>query len=138
MDFEYTSLEAARAGLETGRYGAYIIIPAVFSRNVESINSTPQVSQLEYAVNRSYSQERRYELLYNVQSYIDSLNDRLSYMYVDNILKEFHEAQDHADQVMDNDLKDKTAMERIEIGDLLVLEEVPDFQMEEKIGRAHV
>ena len=136
MDFEYTSLEAARAGLEAGRYGAYIIIPAVFSQNVESINSTPQVSQLEYAVNRSYSQERRYELLYNVQSYIDSLNDRLSYMYVDNILKEFHEAQDHADQVMDNDLKDKTAMERIEIGDLLVLEEVPDFQMEENTVEA--
>jgi uncharacterized phage infection (PIP) family protein YhgE len=136
MDFEYTSLEAARAGLEAGRYGAYIIIPAVFSQNVESINSTPQVSQLEYAVNRSYSQERRYELLYNVQSYIDSLNDRLSYMYVDNILKEFHEAQDRADQVMDNDLKDKTAMERIEIGDLLVLEEVPDFQMEENTVEA--
>lgn len=132
MDFEYSSLEAARTGLETGRYGAYVIIPALFSQNVESINTEPQVSQLEYAVNRSYSGERQYELLYNVRSYIDSLNNRLSYMYVDNILKEFHEAQNGADRVMENDLKDKEALEKVEAQDLAVLVELPEYRKEEQ------
>lgn len=131
MDFEYSSLEAARTGLETGRYGAYVIIPAVFSQNVESINEAPQVSQLEYAVNRSYSGKLQYELLYNVQSYMDSLNNRLSYMYVDNILKEFHKAQDGAGSIMENDLRDKEVIEKIKAQDLVALTELPEFQMEE-------
>ena len=114
MDFEYASLEAARTGLETGKYGAYIIIPAAFSQNVESINTAPQVSQLEYIVSQSCSGRRQYELLYHVWSYIDSLNNHLSYMYVDNILREFHDAQDGAGRVMENDLRDLEAMERIQ------------------------
>ncbi len=131
MDFEYSSLEAAREGLNTGRYGAYIIIPAVFSQNVESINALPQVSQLEYAVNRSYSRESQYELLYQVLSYIDSLNNRVSYMYVDTILKEFHEAQDYAGRVVENDERDKAALDRIEGQDLIVLTEVPELMVGE-------
>lgn len=131
MDFEYASLEAARTGLEAGRYGAYVIIPAAFSQNVKSINTAPQVSQLEYAVNKSYSGEGQYKLLYNVQSYIDSLDNRLSYMYVDNILKEFHEAQDGADRVMENDLRDQEAIEKIEARELVTLVEAPEYQMEE-------
>lgn len=131
MDFEYASLEAARTGLETGNYGAYVIIPAAFSQNVKSINTAPQASQLEYAVNKSYSGEGQYKLLYNVQSYIDSLSNRLSYMYVDNILKEFHEAQDGASRVMENDLRDKEAIEKIEALELVTLVEAPEYQKEE-------
>lgn len=131
MDFEYASLEAARTGLESGKYGAYVIIPAAFSQNVKSINTAPQVSRLEYAVNKSYSGEGQYKLLYNVRSYIDSLSNRLSYMYVDNILKEFHEVQDGADRVMENDLRDKEVIEKIEARELLTLAEVPDYQMDE-------
>jgi uncharacterized phage infection (PIP) family protein YhgE len=124
MDFEYASLEAARTGLETGRYGAYVIIPAAFSRNVESINTEPKVSRLEYAVNQTYSDKKQYELFYNVRSYIDSLSNHLSYMYVDNILREFHEAQDGAKRVIENDRKDIDAIEKIRTQDLLTLTEV--------------
>lgn len=131
MDFEYSSLEAARTGLKTGKYGAYVIIPAVFSQNVESINTIPQVSQLEYAVDHSCSGRRQYELLYNVWSYIDSLNSRLSYMYVDNILREFHDAQDGAERVMENDQRDMAAMDRIMAQDLVALQKIPEMPLEE-------
>lgn len=124
MDFEYASLEAARTGLETGRYGAYVIIPAAFSQNVESINTEPKVSQLEYAVNQTYPDKKQYELFYNVRSYIDSLSNHLSYMYVDNILRELHEAQDGAKRVIENDRKDIDAIEKIRTQDLLTLTEV--------------
>lgn len=132
MDFEYASLEAARTGIETGRYGAYVIIPADFSQNVESINTAPQVSSLEFAVNRSYSGKGQYELLCQVRSYMDSLNDNLSYMYVDNILREFHDAQDGAERVMENDLEDLAAIERIRSQDLVtpvLLPELPEEEM---------
>lgn len=130
-NFEYASLEAARNGLRSGRFGAYIIIPAVFSKNVESINTTPQVSQLEYAVNKSCSGETQYELLYSVLSYLDSMNNNLSYMYVNNVLKEFHEAQDSAENIMENDARDKAAIDRIRPQDLVALVEVPQMRQEE-------
>lgn len=129
-DFEYASLEAARTGFETGKYGAYIVIPAVFSQNVESINSVPQVSELAYEVDRSYSGGSQYELLARVMSYMNSLNNNLSYMYVDNILREFHEAQDGADSVLENDQRDKEALERVRIPSLVSLVELPEMHKE--------
>lgn len=130
-DFEYSSLEEARTGLKTGKYGAYIIIPADFSQNVESLNGTPQVSQLEYAMNRSLSGLSQYELLYKIVSYTESLNDSLSYMYLNSILNEFHDAQDGAINVMSNDLRDKDAIDRIAASDLVALIEMPEIVREE-------
>lgn len=129
-DFEYAALEAARTGFGTGKYGAYIIIPAVFSQNVESINSVPQISELAYAVDRSYSGGSQYELLARVMSYMNSLNNNLSYMYVDNILREFHEAQDGVNSVLENDQKDKEALERVRIPSLVSLVELPEMHGE--------
>lgn len=131
ITFEYSSLEEARTGFETGKYGAYIIIPAVFSQNVESLNGTPQASQIEYAINKSLSGTSQYELLYNVVSYAESLNDSLSYMYLNSILEEFHNAQDQASDVMSNDLRDKEAIERIAASDLVALIEMPEIVREE-------
>ena len=126
-DFEYSSLEEARTGFENGTYGAYIIIPATFSQSVESINSTPETSWLQYAVNQSYSGEVQYELLYNVVSYAENLNNSLSYMYIDNILAEFHSAQDGAASVMANDIRDKEAIDQIEAYDLVALVQSPEL-----------
>ena len=130
-DYEYASLEEARSGFNAGTYGAYIIIPATFSQSVESINSAPQPAYLEYAVNRSYSGKAQYELLYNVVSYTKNLNDNITYMYLNNILTEFHTAQDGAVSVMQNDLRDKDAIDRIEPYDLVALVEAPELRREE-------
>lgn len=130
-DFEYSSLEEARTGFELGKYGAYITIPAAFSQNVESLNGTPQAAKIEYVINKSFSGKSQYELLYNVVSYTESLNDSLSYMYLNNILNEFHNAQDGASNVMSNDLRDKDAIERIAASDLVALIEMPEIVREE-------
>lgn len=129
--FEYSSLEEARTGLANGKYGAYIIIPAGFSQNVVSLNTTPQAAQLEYALNKNLSGESQYHLLYDVMSFGNSLNDSLSYMYLNNILSEFHKAQDGAATVMNNDLKDKDAIESIQSHDLVQLVEIPELKREE-------
>lgn len=70
-------------------------------------------------------------LLYLATSYTDSLNSNVSYMYVNNILKEFHEAQDGAGYVMENDLKVTKAIESIEVQDLVTLVEMPEIHEKE-------
>ena len=129
--FEYSSLEEARTGVENGKYGAYIIVPAGFSQSVASLNTTPRPAQLEYLVNKELAGEAQYRLLYDVVSFGESLNDNLSYMYLKNILSEFHKAQDGAVTVMNNDLKDKSAIEDIKPYDLVQIVEVPELKREE-------
>lgn len=131
ISFEYSSLEEARTGVENGKYGAYIIVPAGFSQSVASLNTTPRPAQLEYLVNKELAGEAQYRLLYDVVSFGESLNDNLSYMYLKNILSEFHKAQDGAVIVMNNDLKDKSAIEDIKPYDLVQIVEVPELKREE-------
>lgn len=129
--FEYASLDEARTGLEDGEYGAYVIIPATFSESVASINATPRSARLEYNLNRKLSGKSQYTLLYDVLHFGDSINNRLSYMYLSNILEEFHQAQDGAETVLANDLKDKEAMDRIQPRDLVEMVPVPEIRREE-------
>lgn len=129
--FEYVSLSEARAGLENGTYGAYITIPATFSKSVASINATPQPAQLEYVINSRLSGKTQYSILYDVLSFGESINNNLSYMYLDNILKEFHQAQDGAAVVIDNDLKDKSAIDEIKAYDLVEMVAIPELKHEE-------
>lgn len=129
--FEYVSLSEARAGLENGTYGAYITIPATFSKSVASINTTPQPAQFEYVINSRLSGKTQYSILYDVLSFGESINNNLSYMYLDNILKEFHQAQDGAAVVIDNDLKDKSAIDEIKAYDLVEMVAIPELKHEE-------
>ncbi len=128
--FEYASLEEARSGLESGKYGAYVIIPATFSQSVASINTTPQPAQIEYSLNKELSGKSQYALLYDVLSFSESLNNSLSYMYLNDILKEFHDAQDGAATVMNNDVKDKDAIDSIQPQDLIQMVQVPEMKHE--------
>lgn len=49
-NYQTTSLEEAKKGLENGQYGAYVIIPSTFSASVDSINQTPQKTVFEYKI----------------------------------------------------------------------------------------
>lgn len=126
--FQYTSLDNARAGLESGRYGAYLIIPAQFSLSIESLNSEPQVAELEYVLNTNYSEETQYKLLYSIQNLSVNLNNSLTYMYLSNVLEAFHTAQDGAVTVMENDLLDKQAINEISALDLVNIIAIPQLE----------
>ena len=114
--FSYTSLSEARTGIETGRYGAYIIIPATFSSSVESINTTPSACNLEYVIDSQSAVQT--DLLRNIYEFYMDLNNRISYMYLANILSNFHEAQDNARTVISNDIYDYDVMTGIQPNDL--------------------
>lgn len=130
-DYRYTSLADAKEGVENGTYGAYILIPATFSKTVASINSSPQTCQLSYALDRNLDADIQYKLLHEIFSFNTDLNNDLSYMYLENIMNEFHTAQDNAKLVMNNDKKDKEAIDNINPNDLVSMVKLPEMKQQE-------
>ena len=97
------NLEAARQGINNGSYAAYILIPAEFSENAVSLNTIPEKSTLEFAVNPNLREDVSRLTMANIKNFEINLNTNMSYMYVQALLEEFHEAQDSAGTIMKND-----------------------------------
>ena len=97
------NLEVARMGINNGNYAAYIIIPAEFSANAVSLNSIPEKSVLEFAVNPNLRDDVSRLTMANIMNFEISLNTNMSYMYVQAVLAEFHDVQDSAEVIMNND-----------------------------------
>lgn len=127
-NFEYASLDNARAGVASGNYGAYIVIPSTFSESVESINGDFCAADLEYEISDVITDADRCNVLTNMMVFSQNLNSDLSYIYVDNVLEEFHNAQDSAQVVMDNDLTDKQAIDDIEANNLIETVTIPELK----------
>ena len=105
-DYTFATLAEAQTGIDTGRFGGYVLIPAGFSRTVVSINSQPDPCEVQYFINKALDKEDVYASLQAVHAFKDRLSDSMSYMYVNNILEEFHTAQESAETVLENDRTD--------------------------------
>ncbi len=109
-NYQTTSLEEAKKGLENGQYGAYVIIPSTFSASVDSINQTPQKTVFEYKISEELNEEEREDMIYEIADFEKTTSSNLSYIYVDAILKEIHSVQDGASTIMGNDSAEKEAL----------------------------
>lgn len=127
-NFLLTGLEDARQGLESDKYGAYIIIPASFSGNVTSLNTTPQKTNIEYGVNPNLSKDAKEKVILDAITFTNGLSNDLSYMYINSILKEFHNTQDNVLAVIDNDAEDRDVILKIKPADLFELVETPELE----------
>lgn len=127
-NFLLTGLEDARQGLESDKYGAYIIIPASFSGNVTSLNTTPQKTNIEYGVNPHLNKDAKEKVILDAITFTNGLSNDLSYMYINSILKEFHNTQDNVLAVMDNDAEDRDVILKIKPADLFELVETPELE----------
>ena len=125
-NFNFTTFEDAFNGSETGKYAAVVIIPADFSRNIESLNNTLEKSEIRYYISDSISEESKTKAVERVLNFGKKLSQDVSYMYINDVMKEFHTAQDDSKKVMKNDLKDKEAIDMIQAADFMSLIEVPD------------
>lgn len=124
-DFRFTSLSDARLGLDENRFGAYIIIPADFSRNIESLNTIPTQIELEYRIGHLLNAEEQKSVLYTVLRFGDNLNMDLSYVYLSNVLTEFHQVQDNSIVLMENDRLTAEAISAIRAEDLVEMIQLP-------------
>lgn len=130
-NFMVTGLEDARQGLSNGKYGAYIIIPSMFSENVNSLNHTPTKTKIEYNINTDLDTDSKEEVIFDTVAFMNELNHDLSYMYINSILKEFHNTQDAAATVMENDTTDRDVILKIQPYDLMELVAVPELKQTE-------
>src|SRR5699024_10673794 len=128
LNFIHTGLGDARSGLEEGTYGAYIVIPSTFSENVSSINKNPTKAKLKCEIGSNIDANVRPQVIYKLLRFEKKVNNDLGYIYVNNILKEFHETQDISKKVMKNDLKDKQAILEIEPNDLIEMINMPELE----------
>lgn len=126
-NYVITNIEAARTGIDDGTYAAYILIPSSFSENLVSLNTKPVKVSLEYAINGSLVEERRVETVYRIVDFERNLNSEMSYMYLSSILDEFHDVQDGAQVIMDNDIKETDAILAIQPVDLVEMVPVPEL-----------
>ena len=126
-NFLFTGLEDARAGYETGIYAGYLVIPATFSQGVVSLNDTPVRTEITYTINDNLTPEAKEQAIYDVMDFMSDLDDKISYMYMYSVMDEFHEAQDEASTIMENDLAEKEAINAIEAEDLVALAPVTEI-----------
>ncbi|MBQ6806248.1 MAG: hypothetical protein IJO97_02305 [Lachnospiraceae bacterium] len=126
-NFHFTGLEDARQGYATGIYAGYLVVPATFSESVVSLNTTPVRAEIMYAINNNLREDIKEDVIYDVLTLMNELNDSVSYMYLHSVLDEYHAAQDEAVTVMDNDLEEKEAIDAVQANDLVALVPVAEF-----------
>lgn len=125
--YQFVSFSEARDGLEDGSFGAMIQIPASFSESVESINKIPDPCVLKYEINDLAKDSLRYNLLKKVYDFWNCLGNDMSFIYISNMMAQYHKAQDDASVVMANDQADLDALSGIQYADLVSLVEVKSF-----------
>ena len=101
--FHMTGLDEARAGLNSGEYGAYIVIPATFSKAVESINNEPQKATIKYTVNGDNNDASLASVVNDINSFASVVSENITFIYVSAILDEYHKAQDNTKVILKND-----------------------------------
>lgn len=129
-NYQTTSLEEAKSGVENGRYAAYVIIPSIFSESVNSINATPKQAVFEYQINSYLDADKREQMIYEILNFEQSINSSISYIYIDAILKEVHNLQDNSSTILKNDEDDLNAIQDISAESLI--EPVSFSEMKEK------
>lgn len=98
-----TGLNDAKNGIKNGTYAAYIVIPENFSEAIVSIQNSPQKIILEYNFNQNLDDEIEKQAIQDVNLFETTLNTNIAYMYVDAILKVFHDVQDDSATILKND-----------------------------------
>nr|WP_294494284.1 hypothetical protein [uncultured Mediterraneibacter sp.] len=128
IPYEVTNLEAARQGMQDGRYSSYLILPGTFSASVETINTSPQKAVLEYAVSTQLTDEAKETAIYDIGNAYTKLNNGLSEMYLSSVVDEIHSVQDSVETIMGNDEKDLEALESVRGDDLTESIQLPELE----------
>ena len=84
--FYMTGLDDARNGLKSGKYGAYIVIPATFSKAIESINNDPQKATIKYTVNADNNDASLASIVNDINSFASVVSENITFIYVSAIL----------------------------------------------------
>jgi uncharacterized phage infection (PIP) family protein YhgE len=133
-DFVLVSPAMADSGLENGTYGATITFSADVSAKVLSFNAKrPEKVHIEYTINPNLSDQDYLDLYMKIVNLEMSINTTLAGTYVSSIFAEVHAAQDHIDQVLNNDQSDLAALENVTLADFTASTDwdaIPEVQLQ--------
>lgn len=124
--YKITGLQDARNGLDSGLYAAYIVISANFSRNVVTVNEIPTRIEISYQISDKLVEESKEKAIYNVLNFKTDLNNKLSNVYLYSVLNRFHDGQDGATTVIQNDQTDLDLILNINAADLVHMVNITD------------
>ena len=131
--FQLTGLSDARNGLETGRFAAYIVIPAEFSAHVASINTAmPSESTFNFVISPYLEEDTRLLAFSNVMAFQDSYREQLSTLYIASILTTFHRGQDQVQFVLENDEIDLEYLLGFDPAGLITAVDLSEFRVSER------
>lgn len=131
LDSKYvvTSREVAKKGLKNGEFSALIVFPGKFSDNVTSINNeNPEKAQFYFELSPKLSNVEKAETEKSITKLEREINDKISYIYVANILNEFHDSQDKVIDVLENDNEQVKKILSINDNDLVKSINIRDFE----------
>lgn len=131
LDSKYivTSREIAKKGLKNGEFSALIVFPGKFSDNVTSINNeNPEKAQFYFELSPKLSNAENAETEESITKLEREINDKISYIYVANILNEFHDSQDKVIDVLENDNEQVKKILSINDNDLVKSINIRDFE----------
>ena len=129
--FHMTGLDNARNGLKSGEYGAYIVIPATFSKSVESINNDPEKATIKYTINADNNDASLASIVNDINSFASIVSENITFIYVSAILEEYHRAQDNTKLILKNDIIDLNNINNISPESLLgIYENVKENSMD--------
>ncbi|MDR2713662.1 MAG: hypothetical protein LBB91_11180, partial [Clostridiales bacterium] len=135
-DYVLVSSMMADTGYVNGSYGAVVTFPSDVSAKVLTFNSQhPEKVQLEFQVNSNLSEKDYLNTYTKILDLQLSINTTLAYTYVSSIYMQFHQAQDHVDEIFKNDLSDLAALDSVKLEDFtakLALDKVPEIPLEPK------
>lgn len=117
--YAVTSLEDARTGVAENRYAGYILVPADFSEKIQSINSTLQKANITYGICESLTAEEKKKVNDTIREFVQNMDNSASYLYLNSVMNEFHDAQRSASAILSNDQKDFDAISNIQPENLL-------------------
>ena len=128
-DFILVSPAMAQTGFANGTYAAIVTFPPEVSTRILSFNAiNPERISLEFIINEDLPEREYLETFMTIMGLQHSINTTLANTYVNSILRQFHDAQDHVDGIFRNNLSDLMALEIITLGDFtatLELDEIP-------------
>ena len=132
-NFKSTSLTEAEEGVAGGRYAAYILIPENFSESIESVNGEPVKTQISYALYDNLRQDVEIKVVNDIHNFILNLSTNVSYVYVNAILQEVHDVQDDSQMIMENDIRDREAIEEVQSAELIAEVEYEPLEVTETV-----
>lgn len=118
-NFKSAGLTEAEEGVAGGRYAAYILIPENFSESIESVNGEPIKTKISYALYDNLRQDVEIKVVNDIHNFILNLSTNVSYIYVNAILREIHAVQDDSQTIMQNDVRDREAIEEVQSAELI-------------------